>query len=160
MAAQPLVSVRGEAIVETAPETARVTVSVTARFKDRAEVLTVLARRREEVTGLLATHGAAVEKVEEGSTHVRQDFGEDIKRNRGAEHITGYYATSRFDVTIGDFTVLGDIVTSLARQDVTNVSGPFWRLRPDSPVRSTPDSASRPTCRRSAYRRQTFSGTS
>jgi uncharacterized protein YggE len=135
VAQHPLISVRGAGIVETAPEIARVLVTVTARSKDRAEVLTALAQRRADVTALLAIHGAAVEKIEEGSTHVRPDFRTDIKGDRGKERITGYYATTRFEVTITDFTVLGDIVASLAGQEGTSISGPSWHLRTDSPVR-------------------------
>ena len=130
MADTATVSVRGEARIEAEPETAQVTVSVSARAKDRAQVLALLAKRRDDVASLLEGHGAAVEKVEGGSTDVHPE----LKDDRGKERIAGYLGSSRFVVTVGDFTLLGEIVTSLARQEMTSITGPFWQLREDSPV--------------------------
>jgi uncharacterized protein len=126
-----LVSVRGEARVETEPDLARVEVTITSRATDRAPVVAALVSRREDIKALLGQHGGAIEKVEESSTHVRPEHEHD----RGRERIIGYYGTSEFTVTINDFGLVGDIVTALAQEDSTSVSGPYWALRPDSPAR-------------------------
>jgi uncharacterized protein len=132
MADKALVSVRGEALVETEPDVATVEVHVTSRSKDRAEALTTLARRRDEISSLLASHGEAIEKVEESSTHLRPEYQDDKSRER----IAGYFGSSRFTVTVGDFTILSDVVTALAQREATSVSGPFWALRSESPARA------------------------
>jgi uncharacterized protein YggE len=131
VADKALVSVRGEAQVETEPDIATVEVIVTSRSKDRAETLDVLAGRREHLTALLVEHGGAIEKVEESSTHVRPEYEEDHGRKR----IVDYLGTSQFTVTINDFSLIGILVTALAQQEATSVSGPYWALRPDSPAR-------------------------
>jgi uncharacterized protein len=125
----PLVSVRGEAFLRCEPEVAKASVTVSARAKDRPQALSLLARRREAVTSLLAQAGTAVERMEDGSVHVRPDF----KDGKGKEQVIGYVASSQTEVTINDFAVLGDIVTSLARLEMTTVDGPTWQLRPASP---------------------------
>jgi uncharacterized protein YggE len=127
----PLVSVRGEAFLSCEPEVAKVSVIVNARAKDRPQALSLLARRREEVSALLAQAGAAIERTEAGAAHVRPDF----RDGKGKEQVTGYVASSRSSVTINDFTVLSDIVTSLVRLEMTEVEGPTWHLRPGSPQR-------------------------
>jgi uncharacterized protein YggE len=123
-----LVSVRGEATLTCDPEIARVSVTVDARDKDRADALSLLARRRDAVTSLLSQGGGSIERTEGGSAHVRPDF----KDGRGREHVSGYVASSRFMVTINDFAVLSDVVTALVQLEMTTVDGPSWHLRPDS----------------------------
>jgi uncharacterized protein len=132
VADRALVSVRGEAQVETEPDIATVEVTVTSRSKDRSETLNVLAGRRDHLTALLVEHGGAIEKVVESSTHVRPEHEDDHGRTR----IIGYVGTSQFTVTINDFSLIGIVVTALAQEEATSVSGPFWALRPDSPARS------------------------
>jgi uncharacterized protein len=127
--ANPLVSVRGEAFLSCEPEVAKVSVSVNARAKDRPQALALLARRRDEVTSLLAQSGTAIERTEDGSAHVRPDF----KDGKGKEQVIGYVASIQSYLTINDFAVLSDIVTSLVRLDMTTVDGPTWQLRPASP---------------------------
>jgi uncharacterized protein len=127
--ANPLVSVRGEAFLRCEPEVAKVSVTVNARAKDRPQALALLARRRAEVTSLLAQSGTAIERTEDGSAHVRPDF----KDGKGKEQVIGYVASSSSALTINDFAVLSEIVTSLAQLDMTTVDGPTWQLRPDSP---------------------------
>jgi uncharacterized protein YggE len=57
-----------------------------------------------------------------------------FKDDRPRERITGYTAHGGLEVTVRDFTVLGDLVIQAARSGLTEVSGPWWALRPDSPV--------------------------
>jgi uncharacterized protein YggE len=37
-------------------------------------------------------------------------------------------------ITIRNFTVLGELIVSLADAELVTVEGPWWALRPDSPV--------------------------
>jgi uncharacterized protein YggE len=125
----PLVSVRGEAILRCEPEVAKVSVTVNARAKERAQALSLLSRRRDEVASLLEQSGTAIERTEDGSAHVRPEF----KDGKGKEQVIGYVASSQSDITINDFAALSDIVTSLAQLEMTTVDGPTWQLRPSSP---------------------------
>jgi uncharacterized protein YggE len=125
----PLVSVRGQAFLSCEPEVAKVSVTVNARAKDRPQALTLLAQRREEVASLLAHSGTAIERTEDGPAHVRPEF----KDAKGKEQVIGYVASSQSDLTINDFAVLSEIVTSLAQLDMTTIDGPTWHLRPGSP---------------------------
>jgi uncharacterized protein YggE len=127
----PLVSVRGEAFLRCDPEIAKVSVTVDARAKQRSQALAGLAERRERVSSLLAATGESIERTEDGSGHVRPDW----ETAKGKEQITGYVASTRTTLTINDFTVVSDIVTSLAALDMTTVDGPSWHLRPGSPQR-------------------------
>ena len=130
MNGQPVISVRGEAVLEAEPEIAVVEVTIQARDRDRRTVLARLAARNQHVTALINGHGEAVEKLESGPASVRPD----LKGKKAGERVTGYLGRASVRVTVRDFTVLGELVTSLADEDLVTVAGPWWALRPDSPV--------------------------
>ena len=56
---------------------------------------------------------------------------------RAREKVYAYIARAGFTVTVKDFAILGELVTGLADADLVTVTGPDWRLRPDSPVYRT-----------------------
>jgi uncharacterized protein len=131
MTAQPSISVRGEAVLEVDPEIAVVSVTVMARDADRHRALDLLAKRNGNVLAVVRELGEAVEKMESGSASVHPEFKDG---NRAKERVTRYVARSSLSVTVRDFTVLGDLVASLAGEEMVAVAGPWWSLRPDSPV--------------------------
>ncbi|GAB2927240.1 hypothetical protein GCM10027280_13280 [Micromonospora polyrhachis] len=124
----PVVSVRGEVHREVPPELARFSVTVTARDKDRQATLARLAERSEAVRRLIEEYGPAIERRETGQLWVRPET------KRSGERVVAYHGTVSTTVTVVDFTVLGELMMRLADQDQTGVSGPWWELRPDSPV--------------------------
>ena len=87
MDGQPVISVRGEASLEVEPEIAIVTVTVEARDRDRRTVLGRLASRNQHVTGLIKSHGEAVEKLESGPASVRPDIRD---KKSSSERVAGY----------------------------------------------------------------------
>jgi uncharacterized protein len=127
---QPVISVKGEASLEVEPEIAIVSVIYQARDRDREKVLRRLADRNKQLTGLIKGYGEAVEKLESGSVHIRPE----LKDKRAGERVAGYLAQAGLRVTIQDFTVLGELVVSLADAELVTVDGPWWALRPDSPA--------------------------
>lgn len=127
---QPVISVRGEAMMEAEPEIAVVSVTVQARDRDRKTVLDLLATRNAQALTLVKTYGEAVEKVESGAVTVYPD----LKAKSRGERVIRYLAQATARVTVRDFTVLGELVTRLADGDLVTVAGPWWSLRPDSPV--------------------------
>jgi uncharacterized protein len=130
MATEPVISVRGEAVLEVEPEIAIVWVSVLARDKDRQRAVKLLADRNARVTAQIKGYGNAVEKLDSGLVTVRPEF----KDGRARERITGYVAQANLTATVTHFDVLGDLVVGLAGQDMVTVTGPGWQLKPGSPV--------------------------
>ncbi|PWI43475.1 SIMPL domain-containing protein [Streptomyces sp. ICBB 8177] len=127
--AAPHVSVRGEARLETAPEIARLDITVTARGTDRQATLDDLTRRHNAVLDLLRTHEPAVEKTESGALVVAPE----LAKGRG-ERVRAHHGHARLTATLTDFTDLGRLAARLAALDLTRLDGPWWSLRPDSPA--------------------------
>lgn len=124
----PVVAVRGEAYREVAPEIARFSVTAMARDKDREATLTRLAERAAAVRVLLDGYGPAVDRRETGDLRVRPEL------KRSGERVVAYHGSVTTTVTVADFAVLGELMLRLADQDQVAVAGPWWSLRPDSPV--------------------------
>ncbi|SCG34072.1 hypothetical protein GA0070560_101179 [Micromonospora halophytica] len=121
-------AVRGEAYREVAPELARFRVTATARERDRAVTLTRLAERAAAVRVLLDEHASDVDRRETGELRVRPET------NRSGERVVGYHGSVTTTVTVTDFTALAELMLRLADQEQVEVAGPWWSLRPDSPV--------------------------
>ena len=126
---EPLVSVRGEALVEVDPETAQVNVAVGARDKHTDETLRRLDERSSAVLALVASFGEAVERVETSGVRI----GPEFKDGKPNERIQGYSAVIRHTLVVVDFDRLGDLVARLAELELVDVAGPWWALRRDSP---------------------------
>ncbi|KOT29106.1 periplasmic immunogenic protein [Streptomyces caelestis] len=126
----PHLAVRGEAHLETAPDLARIAVTLTARGRDRRTTLDDLTRRNAHALDLLKSYGDAVEHLETGALTVTPELS---PHGRG-ERIRAHHGTAHLTADLGDFTALGALVTRLADLDLTRVDGPLWILRPDSPA--------------------------
>lgn len=159
MTAQPSISVRGEATIEVDPEIAVVSVICTARDADRRRALDLLTKRYSQVMALLKGHGDAVEKIESGAVNVHPEFRPGKMGGKIKERIAGYVARGSIDVTVRDFTILGDLVAGLASEEMVAVSGPWWHLRPDSPVhRQARIAAAQDALRRAREYAEAFGG--
>jgi uncharacterized protein YggE len=155
VSSQPLISVKGEATLEVDPEIAVVNVTVMARDKDRHAAMKRLAARNEQILALIKALGPAVEKVESAPASIWPEF----KEAKAREHLAGYAAQAGVTVTIGDFSALGELVPRLAGEELVTVTGPWWRLRPDSPVtRQARLSAARDAMTRAAEYAEAFGG--
>ncbi|MEU9985778.1 SIMPL domain-containing protein [Streptomyces sp. NPDC048045] len=126
----PLLVVRGEADLEVDPEVARIGVTVSARGRDRRSTLDDLTRRNAAVLDLVKSYGEAVEELSTGAFSITPELtergrGERVRSHQGRVHLGAEFA---------DFTVLGELTTRLADLELTRVDGPWWSLRPGSPV--------------------------
>lgn len=130
MASEPVVSVRGEAVLEADPEVAAVTVTVMAQDKDRGRAVRLLSERSSRVANLIKGYGDSVEDLQSHPVHVDVEF----KDGKPRERVAGYDATAGFSLKVSDFTVAGELIARLAGQDMVTVEGPDWLLRPASPV--------------------------
>ncbi|MGC4996026.1 SIMPL domain-containing protein [Streptomyces sp. DT195] len=126
----PLLAVRGEAEFQAEAEIARIGVTVTARGRDRRTTLDDLTRRNTAALDLLGSYGEAVPDLTTGALSVTPELSE---RGRG-ERVRSHQGVVRIDAEITDFTVLGELTARLAESELTELDGPWWSLRPDSPV--------------------------
>ncbi|MEU8343527.1 SIMPL domain-containing protein [Spirillospora sp. NPDC048832] len=130
MSDAPLISVRGEAVVEAEPEIARLSVHVQSQESDRRTALDRLNERNRACLDLVASYGEAVEKVETGGLSIAPL----LKYKRREGDIRAYRGTVWIKIAVVDFGVLGELVARLADLERTYVSGPEWELRRDSEV--------------------------
>ena len=120
MVQQPVISVRGEAYMEAEPEIAVISVTVEARDRDRRTVLDRLASRNTQVLDLIKGYGEAIEKLESGPASVYPD----IKHKERGERVARYLGRASAQVVIRDFTVVGELMASLADAELVTVAGP------------------------------------
>ncbi|MFF8912476.1 SIMPL domain-containing protein [Streptomyces sp. NPDC015032] len=126
----PRVAVRGEARLEVDPETAHISITVSARGKDRRAALEDLTRRNSRVLELARSYGPAIEKLETGALSITPEL---TKHGRD-EKIRAYHGRVHVTAVLNDFTALGEFTTRIADLDMTSINGPWWSLRPDSPA--------------------------
>jgi len=155
MVQQSVISVRGEAYMEAEPEIAVISVTVEARDRDRRTVLDRLASRNTQVLDLIKGYGEAIEKLESGPASVYPD----IKHKERGERVARYLGQASAHVVIRDFTVLGELIARLADAELVTVAGPWWSLRPDSPLyRQARMAAARDATRRAGEYAEAFGG--
>jgi hypothetical protein len=126
MVDQPTIAVRGEAFREVPPEQAVLSVTVSARDRDREAVVARLAERNAELRAVLDGYPEAIERRETTAVQVYPDL------KRGSERVVAYTGSAGTTVTVTDFGVLGDLLLRLARLEQAAVAGPWWQLRPGS----------------------------
>ncbi|MGW2636135.1 SIMPL domain-containing protein [Streptomyces sp. NPDC001348] len=126
----PLLTVRGEAELEVEPEIARIGVTLSARGRDRRTTLADLTRRNTTTLDLIKSYGEAVEHLSTGTFSLTPELTE---HGRG-ERVHAYHGRVHLTAELTDFTLLAELTTRLADVELTHVHGPWWLLRPDSPV--------------------------
>ena len=126
----PLLAVVGDVVLEVDPEIARIGLTVTAKDPDRAKTLRLLNRRAGAVDELLGRFGDAIEEIQTAGIRISPQ----LKSTKPSERITGYVGVVDHTVTVGAFDRLGELIAQLADQEVVEVAGPWWSLRPNSPV--------------------------
>ncbi|MFD0900968.1 SIMPL domain-containing protein [Actinomadura sediminis] len=126
----PVISVRGEAVLEVEPEIARLSVHVQSQEDDRRGALDRLAERNDRCLELVRSYGDAVERLETGGLSITP-----LLRHRRREgEVRAYQGTVWIKLVIRDFAVLGELVARLGDLERTYVHGPDWDLRRDSEV--------------------------
>lgn len=123
---QTIVTVHGEARREVPPEQAVLSVTVSAKDRDKAAVVARLTERAAEVGAILDRYAAAVERRETAGLHVYPEY-----RRRG-ERSASHAGSVTVSVTVSDFDPLGELLAQLASAESVSVSGPWWQLRPGS----------------------------
>ena len=122
---RPQVAVRGEAVLVVEPEIADVEVTVRVRARDRQTALERCSARQQEVAAVVAAAGDAVEVTETTGVSVHLEVRD---RRAPGEPVASLHTR----LTLGRLDAVGELVVALGRLDDVEVSGPYWRLRPDS----------------------------
>ncbi|WP_141581910.1 SIMPL domain-containing protein [Actinomadura sp. WMMA1423] len=130
MSDAPIISVRGEAVLEAEPEIARLSVHVQSQESDRRTALDRLTERNQRCLDLVKSYGDAVEKLETGGLSITPL----LKYRRREGDIRAYRGTVWIKITVSDFAVLGELVTRLGDLERAYVTGPEWELRQGSEV--------------------------
>ena len=128
MSQLPMLAVQGEAVLEVDPEIARIEVSVAAVDRERAKTLQLLNDR--VVDKVLASFPDVIEKTETSGVRVSPQIAGRALRDR----VSGYHGAVHHAITVTGFDRLGELMAQLADLDQTEVGGPWWELRPLSPV--------------------------
>ena len=123
----PQVLVRGEAVVEADPELADIGVTVRARARDRQTALERCRAAQDRVVAIAAAAGGAIGSVETTAVSVHLEVRD---RRVPGEPVASVHTR----LTVIRLDAVGDLVVALGRLDDVEVSGPVWRLRPDSPA--------------------------
>jgi hypothetical protein len=126
-AGSPQVVVRGEAVLQVEPELADVWVTVRVRARDRQTALERCQAAQEQVSAAARAAGDAIESVETTAVSVHLEVRD---RRAPGEPV----ASMSTRLTVARLDAVGDLVVALGRLDDVDVSGPTWRLRPDSPA--------------------------
>ena len=130
MQEQPLIAVRGEIVLEVEPEIARLEVSTVARDADRARAMQLLDDRNATVDKILASFPDVIDRVESSGLRVSPQLG----NSKAPSQVEAYRGVVRQTIAVTGFDRIGELMTQLAGQEMTDVGGPWWELRPGSPV--------------------------
>lgn len=128
-ATSPIVTVRGEATSEVAPELATVSAAVNTAGSSSEQVTAELAAGSQRLADIVERFARAVEKSSTSGLWVHP-----VTDRRNSAKITGYRGSFSRQVVVHDFTLLSDLVLALAALPQTQVSGPAWSMRADSPA--------------------------
>ena len=123
----PQVVVRGESVMLVDAELADLDVTVRVRARDRETALERCSARQEEVAAVVAAAGDAVEVDETTGVSVHLEVRD---RRAPGEPVASLHTR----LTLGRLDAVGELAVDLGRLDDVEVSGPYWRLRPDSRV--------------------------
>jgi uncharacterized protein YggE len=130
MPEQPLIAVRGEIVREVEPEIARLEVSIVARDAERARAMQLLEDRAGTVDKILASFPDVIERIETSGLRVSPQ----LSNQKLPSHVAGYLGVVRQTIAVTGFDRIGELMAQLAGQEMTDVGGPWWELRPGSPV--------------------------
>jgi uncharacterized protein YggE len=130
MQEQPLIAVRGEIVLEVEPEIARLEVSTVARDAGRARAMQLLDDRNATVDKILASFPDVIDRVESSGLRVSPQ----LSNSKARSQVEAYRGVVRQTIAVTGFDRIGELMTQLAGQEMTDVGGPWWELRPGSPV--------------------------
>jgi uncharacterized protein len=124
----PVVTVRGEAELGSAPDLATLAVTIHATGAGADRVRRDLAEASNRLRAIVEEHRAVLERHATSGLHVGPVFS-----GRGRK-ITGYRGSLSSELVVTDFAALPGLIAALSTFDGAQVDGPWWSLRPTNPV--------------------------
>ena len=122
-------SVRGEAVIEAEPELATLHIRVEAQAADQQTALALLTERQRTVSDLVKRFAPGIERSETTGMHVYPEL-----RDKKNEKVRRYAGSADTTVLVHDFGIVSDLLVAASAVELTSVRGPYWQLRPTSPV--------------------------
>jgi uncharacterized protein YggE len=123
----PRVVVRGEAVVEVAPDIADLVVTVQVRDPRRERAVALLAERQQAVLRLLDQHRDVIGSVGTDAVAVFPEPGDGDRISRSV-------ATTTTRVRVDEAAAAAELVVAVAALPDTAVHGPHWRLSRSHPA--------------------------
>ena len=136
----PVVTVRGEAELGSAPDLATLAVTIHATGAGADRVRRDLAEASNRLRAILEEHREVLERHATSGLHVGPVFS-----GRGAARSPVTAGSLSSELVVNDFAALPGLIAALSALDGAQVDGPWWSLRPTNP--STAKSGSRPSRR-------------
>jgi uncharacterized protein len=127
----PVVTVRGEAIVPGRPDVGIWTVEVSRPGSIASSALAEVAAASRALESLFDELGIATEKRSTSGVTVHEEF-DNVE---GKQEHRGFRATSSIVVRIGDASVAATLVDEAVTRAGASVQGPTWFVAPDNPAR-------------------------
>jgi len=131
------IRVHGEAIVKTAPDRARISVSVTTRAATAKDASEANARSSKSVLEKLRAAVAAPGEVKTAGYELSAEY--DYSQNRGPGHesaLIGYVATNRFAIVSADLAGLGALIDSAVASGANQIDSIAFFLDDEDAVRT------------------------
>jgi uncharacterized protein YggE len=125
----PIVTVRGEAQLEGPPDLAALSITLHASGDTAAAVRSRLAAGSAEIAQLVQSFAEALESSSTSGLHVAPVFG-----RRTPARISGYTGTFTAQLVLHDFNALSPVVLAASKLPDSQLDGPWWSLRADSPL--------------------------
>lgn len=125
----PVVTVRGEAELASAPDLATLSATVHVAGADADRVRRELSEASARVRAVVDAHAPALERHATSGLHVGPVF-----TGRGGRRISGYRGSLTTELVVADFAALPGLLGALATINGAQVDGPWWSLRRTNPV--------------------------
>jgi uncharacterized protein len=123
----PIVTVRGEAQLDVAPDLATLAFTVHSTGDSAETPRTELAKASARIRDLMTEHTAAIERSSTSGLHVAPIFS-----RRGGTKITSYRGSFSTQIVVHDFDALSALVFALTPLPNSQIDGPWWSLRRDN----------------------------
>jgi uncharacterized protein YggE len=130
------IRVRGEAVVKTAPDRARISVSVTTRAPAAKEASEANARTSKAVLEKLRAAVAAPGEVKTAGYELSAEYDYSQNRGPGRESaLVGYVATNRFAIVSADLAGLGTLIDSAVASGANQIDSIAFFVDDEESVR-------------------------
>jgi uncharacterized protein YggE len=128
---RPTVTVRGEAVLRTAPDEALLSITINAVDATPGAALADVAARDEKLLSILDELG--IQAADRATAGV--SVGEDVEHTQEGRRSLGHRASARTVIRTVDPQVIGILIERATGDLAAQVDGPRWRIAQANPIR-------------------------